>query len=52
MTAAARAARGSHREVATGFTTWDEPGTNATIGAGMLYPPTEVAKPEYRDFAI
>lgn len=29
-----------------------EPGTNATVGAGMLYPPTEVAKPEYRDFAI
>jgi bifunctional enzyme CysN/CysC/sulfate adenylyltransferase subunit 1 len=29
-----------------------EPGTNATVGAGMLYPPIEVAKPEYRDFAI
>jgi len=29
-----------------------EPGTNATVGAGMLYPPTELAKPEYRDFAI
>jgi bifunctional enzyme CysN/CysC/sulfate adenylyltransferase subunit 1 len=29
-----------------------EPGTNATVGAGMLYPPTEVARPEYRDFAI
>jgi bifunctional enzyme CysN/CysC/sulfate adenylyltransferase subunit 1 len=29
-----------------------EPGTNATVGAGMLYPPTEIAKPEYRDFAI
>jgi sulfate adenylyltransferase subunit 1 len=29
-----------------------EQGTNATVGAGMLYPPTEVAKPEYKDFAI
>ena len=29
-----------------------EPGTNATVGAGMLFPPIEVAKPEYRDFAI
>jgi bifunctional enzyme CysN/CysC/sulfate adenylyltransferase subunit 1 len=29
-----------------------EPGSNATVGAGMLYPPTEIAKPEYRDFAI
>jgi bifunctional enzyme CysN/CysC/sulfate adenylyltransferase subunit 1 len=29
-----------------------EPGTNATVAAGMLLPPTEVAKPEYRDFAI
>jgi sulfate adenylyltransferase subunit 1 len=29
-----------------------EPGTNATAAAGMLYPPTEPAKPEYSDFAI
>ena len=29
-----------------------EPGTNATVGAGMLLPPTEPAKPEYGDFAI
>jgi len=29
-----------------------EPGTNATAAAGMLYPPTEPAKPEYNDFAI
>ncbi len=29
-----------------------EQGTNATVAAGMLYPPTEAAKPEYGDFAI
>jgi len=29
-----------------------EPGTNATVAAGMLLPPTEIARPEYRDFAI
>jgi sulfate adenylyltransferase subunit 1 len=29
-----------------------EPGTNATVGAGMLLPPSEPAKPEYKDFAI
>ncbi|MEI8045202.1 MAG: GTP-binding protein [Verrucomicrobiota bacterium] len=29
-----------------------EPGTNATVGAGMLLPPTEIVKPEYNDFAI
>ena len=29
-----------------------EPGTNATVGAGMLFPPLEVVKPEYSDFAI
>lgn len=29
-----------------------EPGTNATAGAGMLFPPLEVVKPEYSDFAI
>jgi len=29
-----------------------ESGTNATVGAGMLFPPTEVVKPEYSDFAI
>ena len=29
-----------------------EQGTNATVAAGMLYPPSEPAKPEYNDFAI
>ncbi|MGB7841050.1 MAG: GTP-binding protein [Terrimicrobiaceae bacterium] len=29
-----------------------EQGTNATVGAGMLFPPTEIARPEYKDFAI
>ena len=29
-----------------------EPGTNATVGAGMLPHPTEVARPEYKDFSI
>ena len=29
-----------------------EPGTNATVAAGMLFPPTEAVKPEYSDFAI
>jgi sulfate adenylyltransferase subunit 1 len=29
-----------------------EQSTNATVGAGMLFPPTEIAKPEYKDFAI
>jgi bifunctional enzyme CysN/CysC/sulfate adenylyltransferase subunit 1 len=29
-----------------------EPGTNATVGAGMLLPPLEVVRPEYSDFAI
>jgi sulfate adenylyltransferase subunit 1 len=29
-----------------------EPGTNATVGAGMLFPPTEIARPEYKDFSI
>ncbi|MDD5201168.1 MAG: GTP-binding protein [Terrimicrobiaceae bacterium] len=29
-----------------------EQGTNATVGAGMLLPPTELAQPEYRDFSI
>jgi bifunctional enzyme CysN/CysC/sulfate adenylyltransferase subunit 1 len=29
-----------------------EPGTNATVGAGMLLPPPELVKPEYNDFAI
>ncbi|HRI11498.1 MAG TPA: GTP-binding protein, partial [Verrucomicrobiota bacterium] len=29
-----------------------EPATNATVGAGMLHPPTEPVKPEYNDFAI
>lgn len=29
-----------------------EQGTNSTVAAGMLLPPTEVARPEYKDFAI
>jgi sulfate adenylyltransferase subunit 1 len=29
-----------------------EQGTNATVAAGMLFPPTEVARPEYKDFVI
>jgi len=29
-----------------------EQGTNATVAAGMLLPPTETVKPEYNDFAI
>jgi len=29
-----------------------EQGTNATVGAGMLYPAAAPAKPEYTDFAI
>ncbi|MBP9902892.1 MAG: GTP-binding protein [Verrucomicrobiota bacterium] len=29
-----------------------EQGTNATVAAGMLFPPLEVVKPEYTDFAI
>ena len=29
-----------------------EPGTNLTVGAGMLLPPTETVRPEYNDFAI
>jgi bifunctional enzyme CysN/CysC/sulfate adenylyltransferase subunit 1 len=29
-----------------------EQGTNATVAAGMLLPPTEPVKPEYTDFAI
>lgn len=29
-----------------------EQGTNATVAAGMLFPPTEMVKPEYSDFAI
>jgi len=29
-----------------------EQGTNATVAAGMLSPPTEPVKPEYTDFVI
>ena len=29
-----------------------EQGSNATVAAGMLFPPLEAAKPEYADFAI
>jgi sulfate adenylyltransferase subunit 1 (EFTu-like GTPase family) len=29
-----------------------EQGTNLTVAAGMLNPPTELVKPEYNDFAI
>ncbi|HNQ73497.1 MAG TPA: GTP-binding protein [Verrucomicrobiota bacterium] len=37
---------------ATGSFILIEQGTNLTVGAGMLFPPTEAAKPEYTDFAI
>jgi len=36
----------------TGSVILIEQGTNQTVGAGMLYPPTELVKPEYNDFAI
>jgi sulfate adenylyltransferase subunit 1 (EFTu-like GTPase family) len=29
-----------------------EQGTNSTVAAGMLLPPTETVRPEYSDFAI
>ena len=29
-----------------------EQGTNLTVAAGMLHPPSELVKPEYNDFAI
>jgi len=29
-----------------------EPGSNTTVAAGMLLPPTELVQPEYNDFAI
>jgi sulfate adenylyltransferase subunit 1 len=29
-----------------------EQGTNMTVAAGMLHPPTELVKPDYTDFAI
>jgi sulfate adenylyltransferase subunit 1 (EFTu-like GTPase family) len=29
-----------------------EQGSNQTVAAGMLFPPTEPVKPEYQDFAI
>jgi sulfate adenylyltransferase subunit 1 len=29
-----------------------DPGTNMTVGAGMLRPPSELVKPDYTDFAI
>jgi sulfate adenylyltransferase subunit 1 len=29
-----------------------EPGTNATVAAGMLHPPLEPVRPEYNDFSI
>ena len=29
-----------------------EQGTNATVAAGMLFPATEIARPEYKDFVI
>ena len=36
----------------TGSVIFIEQGTNQTVGAGMLYPPSELVKPEYNDFAI
>ena len=29
-----------------------EPGTNATVGAGMLHPPTQTLRPEPTDYTI
>jgi len=29
-----------------------EPGTNDTVGAGLLHPPTEIVRPEHTDYAI
>ena len=29
-----------------------EPGTHATVAAGMLYPPTEVVRPDHSEFVI
>jgi len=29
-----------------------EPGTNATVGAGMLHPPAQTARPEHTDYTI
>jgi sulfate adenylyltransferase subunit 1 len=29
-----------------------EQSTNATVGAGLLFPPSEAARPDYNDFAI
>jgi bifunctional enzyme CysN/CysC/sulfate adenylyltransferase subunit 1 len=43
---------GYNRNRLTGSFILVEQGTNATVAAGMLYPPTEAAKPEYTDFAI
>ncbi len=43
---------GYSRNRFTGACILIEPGTNATVGAGMLFPPIESAKPEYSDFAI
>jgi sulfate adenylyltransferase subunit 1 len=43
---------GYHANRLTGSFVLIEPGTNSTAGAGMLFPPTEPAKPEYGDFAI
>ena len=46
---------GLHRPTANRLTSsfiLIEQGTNATVGAGMLLPPTEAVKPEYTDFAI
>jgi sulfate adenylyltransferase subunit 1 len=36
----------------TGSVILIEQGTNVTVAAGMLFPPTETVKPEYSDFAI
>lgn len=43
---------GYHGNRLTGSFILIEPGTNLTVGAGMLLPPTETVKPEYNDFAI
>ena len=43
---------GYNKNRLTGALVLIEPGTNATAAAGMLYPPSGPAKPEYSDFAI
>jgi bifunctional enzyme CysN/CysC/sulfate adenylyltransferase subunit 1 len=43
---------GYHANRLTGSFILIEQGSNQTVAAGMLFPPTEPVKPEYQDFAI